>query len=296
MIRINASLAEHSGRQRSKHQDSQLIESMTNAFFGRPREPDRAEQPLSHEDMVRIASQLHHDAILSPKRFDDAADARLRVVKAFANLAIQTKEYLNTSCDTLIIDQKSGNLPGLFFKQLTADIYRNTGKVAPAIHDIVASLRLPDRVNVLETYFRDAFENQLIGDHILIVTEHAISRSSAGLVTFADMIKRIGAEFGKEPEIRFAAVSVGREFPTRAQRADKGLENLYQWYAGELGYSIGSMAFHRANVNDLAYMEGSARPRIVPSSEAGPDAEAAKADMIMLARELAPLVLGKKST
>lgn len=248
--------------------------------------------PLASEKIKALASQLHRQGILSPERYDNAEEARERLITAFARLTKESGEYLATKCDTLIIDQKSGNLPGTFFKQLCAEIYKKTGRGAPQIHDAVGSLSLPDREKVLTDYFRRAFEKGTIGDHILIVTEHVISKADRALITFSDLLTKVGKEFGRNVEIHIAALSIGHVTPTRLQTsAGLTASNPYTWYAGEFGSAIGSIAFHRDGTSDLAYGQGSARPQQLPPRDDGPNGEWAKRDMINLAKSLSDLAV-----
>lgn len=248
--------------------------------------------PIAPEKIRVLASQLHPQGILSPKIYDDAQDARERLITAFARLAQESGEYLSKKCDTLIIDQRSGNLPGIFFKQLCAEIYKKTGRVAPQIHDAIGSLSLPDREKLLTDYFRQAFKEGTIGDHILIVTEHVISKADKALITFSDLLTKVGTEFRRNVEVRIAALSIGHVSPTRLQAAARLTEsNPYTWYAGEFGRSIGSIAFHRDGTSDLVYGEGSARPQQLEIRDDGPNGEWAKQDMIDLAKSLSDLAV-----
>lgn len=253
------------------------------------------QQLMSPARVTAIAKMFHQKGVLSPEHFDDAQEARERLVRAFERLVIDTSEYLTGDCDTLIIDQKSGNLPGVFFKQLCAEIQNKTGKSAPRMHDVVGSVQLPDRERVLKEYFRGAINEKTIGNHILIVTEHAISRVERALVTLADCIREAGNEAGNDPDIRIAALSIGHTGSTRLQEQHKTYPNTYRWYVGEDGQSIGSSAFHRPFMNDLANNPGSARPKLMDHAGADSPVECAKQDMILLAKELAPLVLKNRA-
>lgn len=241
---------------------------------------------LSSREVTRIASQLHPDAII-PTSKSDSQEFRESLVMAFAELTDKLGDYLMT-CDSVVIDQTSGDYVGTFFEELCGLVRK--GEKGLVSHSVVGSRKLPHRVSNLEHYFRDAFERQTVGHKILIVTEHADSGDACE--TLAKAIRTVADEFNKKPEICIASLSA-HPLVFFSSYAGKQ-ERIERWEVGQKGL-IGVSAFRHPNLSSLSRPSGGAVPVERPASERGEHVNVAHQDMAMLARELAPLVLARKS-
>lgn len=195
------------------------------------------EEALSPGVIPHLAAAL---PLWNDKDGEEVQILRERVVRSFFRLSVMLRDFL-PKCD-IIIDQTSGDLPGVFFEEMAGRL-RNGAEVRQfVVHaGVVPSRKRPNRIEGLESDLRDAYTSRTLGKKILIVTEHADEGETCE--TLAKVIRQVAEEYGEEPEILIAAVSVDPMF--FSESAVKARKERWVW--GEMG-NIGVSAFHRVNV------------------------------------------------
>ena len=186
--------------------------------------------PPSAEIITDIASKI---PIWQDK--DEGQEYRERLVSAFVRLVTELKGFIE-KCDSIFVDQNGADLPGAFFEELCG-LARNSGTLIT--ENAFASRKRTNRISGLEADIRAAYAKGTIGNKILIVTEHADSGKTCE--TLSKLIREVGREFGKSPEIRIASVSVHQN------KFVEGPNLKEKWVWGEKS-NIGSSAFKRENL------------------------------------------------
>ena len=253
---------------------------MTDNFDGIPPSEDASESALPQSEIARIASQLK--GLITPERKDDAQEYREDLVGALAQLTIALKEYLK-ECDTIIVDEAHGHIPGLLVWDIAKKIRRREGKELPHIHFIVGSTTLEDGSAKRESLIRKAYGRGEIGSEILIVTEQARSGETATGLGNA-IVKGAETAHKERPRVSIASVSIS----THAGKLIR--ESNYKWYYGSRG-AVGSQAFHQDPVTSIGYSDHSAYPRKLSPEAEGADAQTTYTDVAMLVEEFEKLGL-----
>lgn len=162
---------------------------------------------------------------------------REELVRSLARLTAETNEFLDT-CDSIIIDQNSAHLLGSYFEEV-AGLLRNTGSFVTHTN-IVPSRKRPNRITGLQEDIEEAYAHGMLGNRILIVTEHADTGETCE--TLSRIIREVVAKKGGSVDIVIAAVSV---HPTKFFRPDASRKEKWVW--GQRGI-IGASAFRRNNM------------------------------------------------